>query len=167
MRYLLLVLLLSAALCAQTPPLAEPGKSGAVQSVGSGQTGPDWLGVRRAPARTADPPVPQWRLLPSESDAKPPFSRWKLFLVPKVQKTPSTAPILLSDTVGAEPRWGHTLQGKNYVITQQKQLCAIPLTNVLPPSGTSPTIRRVPIPDAQFFPMKEVQPPAPSCDDWK
>jgi hypothetical protein len=49
---------------------------------------------------------------------------------------------------------------------QQPQPCAIPLTNVMPPSGTSPEIRRVPMPDAQF-PMQEVRPPAPSCDDRK
>ncbi|HWB85129.1 MAG TPA: hypothetical protein VG675_13375 [Bryobacteraceae bacterium] len=54
--------------------------------------------------------------------------------------------------------------------TRPKQ-CAIPLKNALPRPGhfhvVLPEMRRVPVPPNRVLPMRKVEPPAPSCDDWK
>jgi hypothetical protein len=177
MRYSMLVLSLTAALCAQTPPAiapnpqsdkppltGDPGKP-AVQPE-SGQSKPDPMGVMPAPGKGAHTPVPKWRLLPSEQSPKPPSPRWKLFPFWK-PAWPTTSLPLLSDGDATHATFANPgFAPGNIVFLQQQGPCAIPLTNVLPPSVTTPTIRRVPIPDAQF-PMKEVRPPAPSCDDRK
>jgi hypothetical protein len=88
-----------------------------------------------------------------------------LFPFGRTPTSPSTTLRLLLNDEGTQLAFGSRLTG-NAVVMQQPQPCAIPLTNVMPPSGTSSKIRRVPIPDA-LFPMQEVRPPAPSCDDRK
>jgi hypothetical protein len=47
-----------------------------------------------------------------------------------------------------------------------QQPCAIPLKNAIIGPNRVPKMPRAPIPE-QKFPMKEVQVPAPSCDDVK
>ena len=64
------------------------------------------------------------------------------------------------------PPKGELRRKPDMVFISQQRICAIPLTNVLGDSKTSFSIRKVPIPD-QRFPMREVQVPAPSCDDLK
>jgi len=179
MRYAILVLSLSAALCAQTPPAVapnlqsdkppltvEPGKP-AVQPWESGQSKPDPLGVTPAPGKKADKPVPAWHLLPSEEPPKPLSSKWKLFPFGRKTAQANTTLRLFPEAGGTEsPFVNRSFAPGNNIVIHQDGPCAIPLTNVLPSSGATPTIRRVPIPDGQFT-MKEVRPPAPSCDDRK
>src|ERR1039457_4956521 len=90
MRYLMLVLFLSAALYAQTPPAPAPnqqsdnppavvelGRPDAVQPGGSLQSTPDWLGVPAAPGGSTHLAVPKWRWLPSVQPAKVPSAKGK------------------------------------------------------------------------------------------
>jgi len=46
------------------------------------------------------------------------------------------------------------------------KICAIPLLNVLPRVATAP-MPRVDAPSRARFFIKQIQPPAPSCDDRK
>lgn len=173
MPSLMLVLFLGATLYAQTPPSlpnqepdkppvsAEPGPV-----AGSGQSQLDPLGVPPAPGKNAAAPAPRWRLLPPEQPTKPP-SKWKLFPFGKSPATLVAPWRSLPNGANTEPAVvDRTLVPLNTVVNQQQGPCAIPLTNVLPPSVTTPTIRRIPIPKGHF-PMAEVRPPAPSCDDRK
>lgn len=176
MSYLMLVPFLSAALYAQMPPLShEPGKPPVpvdptkptiVEPAELGQSKPDRLGVRPAPGKKATAPAPTWRLFPAGQPAKPP-SKWKFFPFGKSPAIPGAKWRLLPNGGSAQPAFvNRTLVPGNAGVIQQQGPCAIPLTNVLPSSDTPPTIRRVPIPEGQF-PIKEVRPPAPSCDDRK
>jgi hypothetical protein len=179
MRYGILVLFLSAGLCAQTPPalaanqqadkppvVVELERPDAVQPGGSGQSRHDWLGVTAAPGKSA-PPVPHWWFLPSRQPAKPPSAKWQLFLFPKFQAPRRTASYLLPNAEGVQPPLvQRTAPGKTLVIEQRAKPCAVPLTNVLRAFGEPPKVRRIPIPNAHD-PMTEVPLPAPSCDDRK
>jgi hypothetical protein len=151
MRYLMFVLSLSAALYAQTPPApasnqqldqppltAGPGKA-AVQPWDSGQSTPDPLGVTPAPGKSADSPVPKWRLLPSEQAPGPVPSKWGQFSFGGKPAATSTTLRLLPDGEGTQPAFvNRGFAPGNTAVLQQEGPCAIPLTNVLPPSGTTP-----------------------------
>ena len=179
MRYRMLVLFLSAALYAQTPPAPAPnqqsdkppavvelGRPDAVQPGGSLQSTPDWLGVPAAPGGSTHLAVPKWRLLPSMQPAKAPSAKGKPSIFGLNRGTPGPSYYLLPGAESGQPPLAPpTLRGKTIVI-QRQQPCAVPLTNVLRAFGEPPKVRRIPIPNAHD-PMTEVPLPAPSCDDRK
>jgi hypothetical protein len=174
MRFLMLVLFLSAFLCAQTPPALGPDQQSekppimrvprspsAVQPAEFEQSKPDPWGVPPAPGKNPAQPGPAYRFLPSAQSPKP--LKWKLF--PFLKSPVSTgSPRTLISIGGSNPSAFLNGAAHTVVRTRRSQPCAIPLTNVPRPMVGSPTIRRVPVPDGQF-PMKEAVPPAPSCDD--
>jgi hypothetical protein len=180
MLYLMLVLFLSAALYAQTPPplasdqqadkppvAAEPGKPDAFQPSQSGQGKPYLPAVPEEPGKSLDAPVPTWRLLPLDPAAKPPSAKWKLLPSGKSPAPPAPMWGLFSFGKNGQPAFvKRDLLPKNFVATPPLRPCAVPLTNVLRSPRKPLQVRRIAIPDAQY-PMTEVPLPAPSCDDRK
>ena len=178
MRYLMVVPFLGALLCAQTPPAlgpdqqsekppaaAVPGSPSADQAAEFWQSKPDQWGVSAAPGKNAAPPARAYRFIPSEQSPKP--LKWKLFPFLKSPASTGSPRTLISNGGRAPLGFVNRNSSVHTVVrTQRPQPCAVPLTNVLRLSGASPTIRRVPVPDG-LFPMIEVHPPAPSCDDRK
>lgn len=123
------------------------------------------LSLDVACAQTPPATGPNLRSFTWEQPPLPPSARWKLFPSDK-SPTPAATPLpLLPVWNGGQAPVARRVP-RLMALNLRPQPCAIPLTNVARPAGVTPTIRRVPRTNARL-PMKEVTPPAPSCDDVK
>ena len=141
MRCLILALFLSGSMVGQTPP--PDGQSGKTDAPppATGQKQPD---EATAPKFFFSPQTPRMRQFQVNPEI------WKKFF--KNQKGPATPFVPVS-------------RKRVTVTLKPGQPCAIPLTNVLKFPMSDHMI--FPTPPPEKFPILQVVPPAPSCDDVK
>ncbi len=158
MRYAMLALVLTAGLYSQTPPPRYSNQ----------QTNPPATLVPRP--SDANGSGLNLGHSPWEKAAQPPYAKWKIFPSDN-PVTPAAPAVNLSLR---EPKLGKLAPPKPAMRVQRMNAppspCSIPLRSVpLPPSwpgGPTPEIRRVPMSNG-LFPMREVKPPAPPCEENK